>query len=54
VLGIDRGNVVVTINRGWPVNYQLPIDKVKKEFYSMRLNRPEPVMMALGVKFDFI
>ena len=54
MLGIDRGNVTATINRGWPVNYQLPIDKVKEELYSKRLNGPELIVMASGERFWLI
>jgi len=46
--------IAVTINKGYLVNYQLPIDKIRKEFYSRRLNRPEPIMMALDEIFKFV
>jgi len=54
MLGIDREMIAVTINKGYLVNYQLPIDKIKKELYSGRLDRPEPIMMALSEKFKFV
>jgi hypothetical protein len=54
MLGIDKGMIAVTINQGYLVNYQLPIDKIKKELYSERLDRPEPIIMAFGERFEFV
>jgi len=54
VLGIDKEMLAVTINQSYLVNYQLPVDKIKKAFYSKRLDRPEPVVMALGEKFELV
>ena len=54
MLGIDKEMLAVTINQSYLVNYQLPVDKIKKAFYSKRLDRPEPVVMALGEKFELV
>ena len=54
MLGIDKEMLAVTINQVYMVNYQLPVDKVKKEFYSKRLDRPEPVVMALDERFGLV
>ena len=54
MLGIDKGMIAVKINQGYLVNYQLPIDKIKKELYSESLDRPEPIVMAFGERFEFV
>jgi len=54
MLGIDKGMIAVTINQGYLVNYQLPIDKIEKELYSERLDRPEPIVMAFGERFGLV
>ena len=54
MLGIDKGMIAVTMNQGYLVNYQLPIDKIGKEFYSKRLDRPEPIVMAICGRFGLV
>jgi len=51
LLGIDRKIIAVTISQGYLVDYQLPIDKIKKGVYIQNINRPEPVVMAFGCSF---
>ena len=53
-LGIDKEMIAVTINQGYLVNYQLRIDKIEKELYSKRLDRPEPIIMALVKRFGLV
>ena len=54
MLGIDKGMIAVTMNQGYLVNYQLPIDKIGKEFYSKRLDRPEPIVMDFCGRFGLV
>ena len=54
MLGIDKEMIAVTINQDYLVNYRFPIDKIEKEFYSKRLDRPEPIVMAFGERFEFV
>jgi hypothetical protein len=54
MLGIDKGMIAVRINQGYLVNYQLRIDKIEKEFYSKRVDRPEPIIMAFGERFGLV
>jgi len=54
MLGIDKEMIAVTINQGYLVNYQLAIDKIEKELYSKRLDRLEPIIMALVKRFGLV
>ena len=54
MLGIDKGMIAVTMNQGYLVNYHLPIDKIKKELYIERLDRPEPIVMAFCGRFGLV